>query len=448
MTHVITQDLFAPLVEAVGPFEENPRVCVAVSGGADSLCLALLLREWIQEKKGTLYAAIVDHRLRPTSTQEAQTVAELLKKHQIETIILTWNDPKPTTGIQRKAREARYRLLTTWCRQHHLRHLFLAHHADDQLETVLIREARGSLAHGLAGMSACVIHAGVRILRPLLPVSGACLKPLLSAYNMPWIDDPSNEDRRFTRVQVRHQCATFSPQEKKIYHEQIQAYGILRQEEERKAYQMLTQSMQFFPEGYALVTLTLFLRAPLLTQKLALRRVLRLVRGKEKFLKDQQIDRLLEALAEGGLERGRTINGCFLKSTAGKCLICREAGLEEEILLTPQHPLDVLWDDRFLITLKKSPLKSLTLKALGNKGVALLKKQIPSGGESLRLIPGRVLVSLPSLWEEDILQEIPHLNLRISPHHASFQESRKIDRITQKVLQVEGFEENFPFLLV
>lgn len=446
------REIFLNLVEAFGPFSTAPHVAVAVSGGADSLCLAFLLQEWVQEKGGQLHAVIVDHQLRLESTTEAQTTAVLLEKNGIPSVILSWEGPKPTTGLQRKAREARYRLLIAWCHQQSIRDLFLAHHADDQLETVLIRESRESRPRGLAGMSACVEQEGIRLLRPLLPLSRIHLQAILQEKKIPWIEDPSNQDLRFTRIQVRRQCAAFSEAKKQKYLDQIQAYGLLRQNEDLKVSHLLTQTCTLFPEGYAFLDLYLFEKAPLPFQRLALRKLLHSIRGKEKFLKEQQIDSLLQALCKNPLSQGRTLNGCFLKkfndgdegNVRSKLLICREEGtIQEEIILTSQHPFVFLWDNRFLITLKAPPLKPLTLKALGEKGLSFLKKNRSYPQSTPRL----VLLSLPSLWEEDTLVEIPHLNLRLFPQNSSFQEKSKIDRITQKVLFIGETMVNFALYL-
>src|SRR3546814_4885393 len=89
--------------------------------------------------------------------------------------VLRWTGEKPETGIQAAARAARYRLLEDWCAEAGVLHLLLAHHREDQAETVLLRLGRGSGAFGLAGMSAVREREGVRVLRPLLGLARARL---------------------------------------------------------------------------------------------------------------------------------------------------------------------------------------------------------------------------------------------------------------------------------
>ena len=194
---------FARLMAPFEPFERAPVVAVAVSGGRDSLALALLAREWVAARGGRIVGLIVDHALRPESAAEAAATETLLRRHGCDAEILRWSEAKPRTGLQDAARTARYRLLREACRRRSLVHLLVAHHADDQAETVAMRAARQSGPDGLAGMSAVVELPEVRLLRPLLGVSRSRLTATLLARGVAWVDDPSNADPRFERARLR-----------------------------------------------------------------------------------------------------------------------------------------------------------------------------------------------------------------------------------------------------
>jgi tRNA(Ile)-lysidine synthase len=187
----------------LGPFEAEPTVAVGVSGGRDSLTLALLTRDWVRQQGGRILALIVDHRMRADSTDEAAATAALLDQQGIAAERLTWTGDKPSGGLQAAARAARYRLLFEACRRHGILHLAVAHHADDQAETVAMRAARDSGPDGLAGMAALVEHREARLLRPLLSVPRARLTATLEARGVRWIEDPSNHDLRFERARLR-----------------------------------------------------------------------------------------------------------------------------------------------------------------------------------------------------------------------------------------------------
>jgi tRNA(Ile)-lysidine synthase len=194
---------FARLMAPFEPFEASPVLAVAVSGGRDSLALALLLHGWAAERDGRVLALIVDHGLRAESAAEAAATGNTLARHGIDSLILTWAGAKPRSGLQEAARMARYRLLRDECRRRGILHLLLAHHADDQAETVAMRAARRSGPDGLAGMAAVVDQPELRLLRPLLPEPRARLTATLLARGVQWLDDPSNVDPRFERARLR-----------------------------------------------------------------------------------------------------------------------------------------------------------------------------------------------------------------------------------------------------
>src|SRR6185369_15693189 len=149
-------DEFAALLDRLGPFETNPHLVVAVSGGRDSLALAVLADAWAKARQGCITALIVDHGLRAESGHEARLVAAKLAGLGIAAEILDWHGDKPVTGLAEAARTARYRLLWDWCAQHGVLHLLLAHQRNDQAETFLMRLGDGSGADGLAAMASVV----------------------------------------------------------------------------------------------------------------------------------------------------------------------------------------------------------------------------------------------------------------------------------------------------
>jgi len=154
MTAAVTPADFDAVMGACGPWGLKPRLAVAVSGGADSLALALLAYDWARTRGGEAVALTVDHGLREASAHEARRVGEWLREAGMRHHMLKWHGPHPTTRIQEAARIARYDLLTRWCRANQIMFLLLAHHRDDQAETYLMRKERGSGPTGLAAMRA------------------------------------------------------------------------------------------------------------------------------------------------------------------------------------------------------------------------------------------------------------------------------------------------------
>ena len=178
-------------------------LAVGVSGGADSLALALMLQEELSLLGIKIIALTVDHQLRKESTDEAFYVARVMKAYGIEQHILTWEGGKPLTGIEEAAREARYRLLKDWCFANQVKAVVVAHQAHDQAETFLMRLQRGSGLDGLCGMRAVSVRDGLLILRPLLNIMPEDLRRYLQQRQLQWVEDPSNQCNEFLRVRAR-----------------------------------------------------------------------------------------------------------------------------------------------------------------------------------------------------------------------------------------------------
>jgi len=169
------------------------------------MALLHLAVQWraAREAGPALMSATVDHGLRPPSAAEAAAVKRLSLDLGVPHRTLCWLGPKPQTGLQEAARHARHRLLAEAARDAGAGHVLTAHTRDDQAETVLLRLARGSGLTGLAGMARTSALDGLALVRPLLDLPKARLIATLQAAQIPFVDDASNHDPRFTRVRLR-----------------------------------------------------------------------------------------------------------------------------------------------------------------------------------------------------------------------------------------------------
>jgi tRNA(Ile)-lysidine synthase len=189
--------LFAPFVRA-------KTLLIAVSGGPDSIALLLMAAEWAKRQRKTrIEAATVDHMLRPQSANEAKAVSAICAQLGVGHRVLQWKGAKPTTRLQERARDARYRLLVEHAKAIGADAIMTAHHADDQAETVLFRLLRGSGLTGLRGMDLMTTRDGMTIARPLIRLKKRDLIAFADARGAPFINDPSNIDPRFARTRVR-----------------------------------------------------------------------------------------------------------------------------------------------------------------------------------------------------------------------------------------------------
>lgn len=214
-------------------FSNSSCVIAAVSGGSDSLALLTLLRDALSDGAGPrLMAVTVDHGLRAGSGEEACQVGRICSDLGIEHRIMRWTASAPETGLQAKAREARYDLLARAARAVGADLVLTGHTRDDQLETVMMRETRGD-GPGLAGIAPASFlwdrdgpATGVWFARPLLGQRREALRALLETRSIGWIDDPSNEDARFERVRMRRKLAAMDAAARRAL-EQRQAQAVI-----------------------------------------------------------------------------------------------------------------------------------------------------------------------------------------------------------------------------
>ena len=202
--------------QLLNPLRLYRHVGLAVSGGGDSMSLMWLAAQWAGQTRQPpkLTVLSVDHGLRPGSAQDANWVVEQAGALGLTGAMLEWHGAKPTTGVQARARQARYHLLLGWCADYGAGALVTAHSLEDQAETFLMRLARGSGVDGLSAMRPLRQEAReearedrIAILRPLLGVSRARLRSTLLAAGVRWLEDPANRDPRFERVRWRNTLA-------------------------------------------------------------------------------------------------------------------------------------------------------------------------------------------------------------------------------------------------
>jgi tRNA(Ile)-lysidine synthase len=242
---------FAAAMDRLGPFEPHPVLAAAVSGGADSLALAILARDWAHRHEGSVLALVVDHGLRPTSNDEARITLERLAGLEIPARLLPLTNLKHGAALAERARIMRYQVLTDACRAAGILHLLLGHHMADQVETLAMRVLRSSQTHGLAGMAA--LHETAGLLRPLLAVDPERLRGLLVGNAIHWIEDPSNRDLRAMRPRLRHRLTPRGREDTGLP-QAMAAVGRLRSQEETRIAAELADRATIRPEGFALLS--------------------------------------------------------------------------------------------------------------------------------------------------------------------------------------------------
>ena len=363
----------------LGPFGAVPRLAVAVSGGPHSLALALMARDWVAARGGSVLALVADHGLRPESGAEADHVMALLAKAGIEAECLRLGLPGGAR-LQERARTARLATLTQAAARHGCPWLLLGHHRGDQVETLAFRALRGSGPVGLAVMAALRTAPECLLLRPLLGFAPARLEAVVAAAGLSPVRDPSNDDPRFARIRLRQALGDPGGEGEGVaaLAEAAKAFAHRRARQEAAMLARLAAAAEIHPEAYA------WLDPKALGSDevgvAALARLLGLIGGAAWPVP-------LEAVAALMVRGGGSLAGAWVRPGAGgRLLVARDPGL-----IAPAQPLrpPFLWDGRFLVTGPGRP--GWTCGALGAAAADFRK------GTS---IPLPALRALPALWDE------------------------------------------------
>ncbi len=217
------------------------------------MALAVLVRDWVRSRDGSIVALVVDHGLRAASADEARITIERLTGLNIPATLLSIGNLTRGSALAERARIARYEILSDACRQSGILHLLLGHHAADQMETLAMRVLRDTGPHGLACMSAIRETAGLRLLRPLLAIEPARLREFLTARGIEWVEDPSNQDMRALRSRLRQRLGSISPNETGLT-QAISAIAKARAQDEAATAAELARRTIVRPEGFALLS--------------------------------------------------------------------------------------------------------------------------------------------------------------------------------------------------
>ncbi|NLO14075.1 MAG: tRNA lysidine(34) synthetase TilS [Clostridiales bacterium] len=190
--------LFDTVMESYRAIGAPDRVLLGLSGGADSLALLFILLEIGKEQGFSLDCVHVNHHLRDESDAEAEWLASLMNKLAVPLKVM---DAKVPAGgnLEAQARQVRYEAFQHAMSLTHTDVLALAHHANDQAETMLMRLMHGTGTTGLSAMRELTGH----VWRPLIHTPKEHLVALLRQRGQRWIEDMSNQDTRFLRNAIR-----------------------------------------------------------------------------------------------------------------------------------------------------------------------------------------------------------------------------------------------------
>lgn len=207
-------------VDLLGPFREfvatqklvspQDRVLVAVSGGMDSMALMDLFTRFFQGERDRWGVIYVNHGWDAKRHEKEEALVRDFAHNcsvpiHIKKIELTQEESRKGMSLESWARQERYRLFSEVMREGGYKRCATGHTLDDQAETVLMRLLQGS---GMWGLSGIPVQRGAFI-RPLLGFYREDIEKYVSMRHIPYLDDPTNLERRFYRARVRHELLPF-----------------------------------------------------------------------------------------------------------------------------------------------------------------------------------------------------------------------------------------------
>ena len=405
-----------PRVFAHLPGHLEARVALAVSGGSDSVAMMVLFADWLVQQggdSGRHTVLTVDHHLRPRSGAEARMVAERARELGFRHAVLDWQDPKPSTGLQAAARDARYRLMRDYLAAHGMTILLVAHTRDDQAETLLMRLARGSGLDGLAAMAQArelEVRQGcdtLRVVRPLLGLSKVRLKATLEARGIAWIEDPSNVEPAFERTRWR---ALHSDLEAAGLSGEMLALSAHRLQRARAALEAITDDrcaapgfVHTDPSGAFRIDRQRLRQAP---EEIALRLIGRCIAAAGGLPEPVPLAGLEPVVAKvwegpGDADGCWTLARAQVKAKGNAVAVEREPGRSPPPVATLAAGAKLLWDGRFRVGIARSFDGPLEVRALGRAGLADLRRR----GRAIKSSPALLLA--PAFWRADELLAVP-----------------------------------------
>jgi len=203
--------------------KKTDTLVVGVSFGPDSMYLLHLLKNKFKDNK--IVCAHVHHNHRKESDIEAQKLEEYCNNNGIIFEMMKIDKYNNNKFTEEEARNKRYKFFDELSKKYKSNYLFIAHHADDLIETVLMRIVRGSTLKGYAGMSLISSRDGYNIVRPLLFITKDTILDYCNKHNIPFAVDKSNNNDNYTRNRYRKYILPQLKEENKNVNKQFLSFS-------------------------------------------------------------------------------------------------------------------------------------------------------------------------------------------------------------------------------
>lgn len=190
------------------------KIIICCSGGSDSMAMLFCAQKMFSEI--LVVHALHDMREDEEATKDADFVRDYCAKNNLdfEQVAVNLRDLDNNPGTEKEYRDMRYEMISRCAKMFHYPYAATGHHADDQIETMIMKMCRGAGLRGLAGISPSVVIEDTTFVRPLLDLSKESIYDICKQNNIPYIEDQTNSDESYTRNFIR---ANVIPQLKQIF---------------------------------------------------------------------------------------------------------------------------------------------------------------------------------------------------------------------------------------
>ena len=308
---------------------DSNKIATSVSGGIDSMIMLHMLMKFSAKFNKEIYAITIDHNLRATSKQDAEFVYDYCAQNNVKCEILTWEHDNNLSNIQANAREARYSLMTDFCKKNDIDILLTAHHADDQIENLFIKLSRGASIYSLA-QNITNIYNDVNILRPMHNIFKNEIEKYAEEYNINFVYDESNDDTKYLRNEIRQKLKIFFEDSKHLSSDMFKQRimtsigNITRATNSLKELVKKCKNECFtFSENNLLLNRSIYKRFMQEEQMQALTEALQEFSGNENNIRMDSLTMLYQEIIENE-NFTLTLHGCIIKRKQDQVIISRE----------------------------------------------------------------------------------------------------------------------------
>ncbi len=276
------------------------RILVGLSGGADSVCLIDCLLALSEELNISVSAAHVNHGLRGQDADEDEAFVRKFCQERKVSLFVHRADVRALakdmkTGLEEAGRNVRYAFFRELQEKYGFHKIATAHHADDNVETVLMRLMRGTGPLGLGG----ILHCNGDVIRPLLDVSREDVEAYCKARNLSYRTDLSNYETNYTRNRIRHELIPyieeqFIPSFRQSFQGQIELYAACGAYIKDEAEKLFQAEKKFVPEGFGFSCRSLLTHAEFLVGMM-LYRLMQQLAGRQE-ISSHHVNAVMEIL--------------------------------------------------------------------------------------------------------------------------------------------------------